>query len=75
MQSYLDLLNVDEFWDKKENFNDDRWEVSFYCKDCKKIVETNRVDPKWYIFECKECSWKNIVLGTLSGLKENYRIK
>ena len=75
MKDYLDLLNVDEFWDKKVNFNDERWEVAYYCKDCKKIVEVNRVDPKWYIFECKECESKNIVLGTLSGLKENYRIK
>jgi len=75
MKDYLDLLNVDEFWDKKVTFNDERWEVAYYCKDCKEIVEADRLEPKWFIFECKKCNWKNIVLGTLSWLKENYRIK
>ena len=74
MSNYNDLLNVEEFWDKKHNFDEDRWEVSFYCKDCKEIVEVERLDPKGYVFKCKKCGWENIVLGTASGLKENYRI-
>lgn len=27
---------------KRETFNDERWDVAFYCKDCEEIVETDR---------------------------------
>jgi len=72
--AYTDLINIDEFT-KRESFSKERWDVSFYCKDCKCIVETDRKTPKWYIFLCKKCSGKNIVLGTAEGLKSNYKIK
>jgi len=72
--SYSDLINIDEF-KKRETFSEERWDISFYCKDCKKIVETNRETPKWYVFLCKECSWKNISLWTCEWLKSNYKIK
>jgi len=72
--SYQDLINIEEF-DKRDTFNQERWEVSFYCKDCKKIVGTDRKDPKWYTFHCTICKWKNIVIGTKEGLKNNYKIK
>lgn len=72
--SYTDLVNIEEF-EKRENFNMERWDVSFYCKDCKKLVETERPNPQWYTFLCKICEWKNIVIGTKEGLKSNYKIK
>jgi Zn finger protein HypA/HybF involved in hydrogenase expression len=72
--SYTDLINIDEFT-KRETFSEERWDVSFYCKDCKKIVETTRQNPKSYVFICKECEGKNIALWTLEWLKANYKIK
>lgn len=72
--SYTDLVNIEEF-EKRENFNMERWDVSFYCKDCKKLVKTERPNPQWYTFLCKICEWKNIVIGTEEGLKSNYKIK
>jgi len=75
MSNFWDLINIDEYWDKREQFNSERWDISFYCKDCKEIVETDRPNPKEYIFICKKCEWKNTVIGTLEGLKSNYRIK
>lgn len=72
--SYSDLINVDEF-EKKEYFSQERWEVSFYCKDCKKLVETNRPNPNGYTFICKVCEWENIVIWTQEWLKTNYRLK
>ena len=38
MNTFWDLVNIEEF-DKRDYFKEDRWEVSFYCKDCKEIVE------------------------------------
>lgn len=73
--SYWDLINIDELWDKRENFVQERGDVSFFCKDCQKIVETDRINPKWYSFKCKLCSWKNIAIWTLEWLKANYKIK
>lgn len=72
--SYQDLINIDDF-EKRETFNKERWEVSFYCKDCKSLVETERPNPKWYTFVCKKCGGKNIVIGTQEGLKSNYKLK
>ncbi len=74
MSTYWDLVNIEEF-DKKDYFKEERWSVSFYCKDCKKLVETDRPNKKWYTFICKECKWENIAIWTEEWLKTNYRIK
>lgn len=74
MSIISDLVNIEEF-DKKDYFEPERWEVSFYCRDCKKIVETNRPNPKGYVFVCKICKENNISIWTLEWLKSNYRIK
>lgn len=73
--SYWDLINIDDFWSKRDEFSTERWEVSFYCKDCTKLVEVDRPNPKGYKFVCKECKWNNIAVGTQEGLKSNYKIK
>lgn len=72
--NYKDLININDF-EKRENFNYERWWVAFYCKDCEEIVETYRKNQDWYIFVCKKCAWTNIVIWTLEWLKENYKIK
>lgn len=72
MSNFWDLVNIEEFWEKRNYFETERWEVSFYCKDCEEIVETERTKPKQYIFTCKKCEWKNIAIWTQAGLKENY---
>lgn len=74
MSNFWDLINIEEF-DKRENFTDERWDVSFYCKDCKTLVEAIRPNTKWYTFVCPKCKWKNIAVWTLQGLKSNYKIK
>ncbi len=73
--NYSDLLNVDDFWEKRITFSQERWDVSFYCKDCEEIVETQRPKQNEYTFICQKCSWQNIAIGTFEWLKENYRVK
>ena len=72
--SYSDLINIEDF-EKRETFNPERWWVAFYCKECKKIVETNRPKSNGYTFVCKECKSKNISIWTKEWLLKNYRIK
>lgn len=74
MSNYWDLINIEEF-EKKETFSQERWEVSFYCKDCRELVKANRPDPKGYIFICPKCEWKNIAIWTEEWLKTKYKIK
>lgn len=74
MSNFWDLTNIEEF-SKKEHFIEERWNVSFFCKDCQKIVEINRPNPEWYIFICKNCNSKNISIWTLEWIKERYKIK
>ncbi len=75
MSNFWDLVNIEQFWEKRETFNADRGDVSFYCKDCEVIVETERKNPRGYIFICQKCEGKNIAIWTQEWLKENYRIK
>lgn len=70
--TYHDLVNVEEFA-KREYFNQERGWVAFYCKDCKKIVETTRPNTNWYTFVCKECEGKNVVIWTHEWLTDNYK--
>lgn len=72
MADFGDLVNIEEFWERRETFSPERGEVAFYCKDCEKMVETERKEWKKYIFVCKSCSGKNIAIGTEAGLKDNY---
>lgn len=74
MSTFWDLVNIEEF-SKKDYFNPERWDVSFYCKDCKKIVEAERPNKKWYTFICPFCKWKKIAVWTEEWLKINYKIK
>ena len=74
MSDFWDLINIEEF-DKRENFTKERWNVSFYCKDCKKIVNAIRPQTKWYVFVCPDCKWRHIAIWTQEWLKTNYRIK
>jgi len=75
MSNFGDLVNIEEFWDKREDFSEERWEVTFYCKDCKKIVETTRENPSSFKFFCKECNWENIAVWTEAGIKSKFKIK
>lgn len=72
MADFWDLVNIEEFWEKRNYFETERWEISFYCKDCEELVETNRDKPKQYIFSCVKCNGKNIAIWTHAWLKENY---
>jgi Zn finger protein HypA/HybF involved in hydrogenase expression len=74
MSNFWDLINIEEF-EKRDNFIKERWEVSFYCKDCRKLVKADRPNTQWYKFLCPDCKWERIVLWTEQGLKTNYKIK
>jgi Zn finger protein HypA/HybF involved in hydrogenase expression len=74
MSNFWDLINIEEF-EKRETFSEDRWEIAFYCKDCKKLVEAERPDSQWYTFICPLCKWEKVVIWTEEWLKANYKIK
>lgn len=78
--SYTDLVNVPSFGKKRENnFNPERGDISFYCRDCRKIVDAINLPPqkigkkmREYLYECPLCHGHNIAIGTLEWLKEHY---
>ncbi len=47
--------------------------ILFYCKDCGKIVDTERVGKK-YVYKCKICGTKNVAFGTDKSIKSFFRI-
>lgn len=75
MTHFWDLVNIEEFGDKRNNFEQERGGVAFYCKDCQTLVEVERPNPQGYTFVCKICTWKNIVIGTQAGLQDMYKRK
>ena len=48
--------------------------IVFYCKDCNKIVDTNKVGRK-YVYKCKECGTKNVAFGTEKSITSFFHIK
>jgi len=74
MSNFWDLINIDEYWDKREQFNPDRGWIAYYCKNCKKIVDVEKKEDNLN-FLCKECLSNEIVIWTLEWLKSNYKIK
>ncbi len=75
MWNYSDLINVEEFGDKREYFEEDRGGIAYYCKDCEALVDAERKHPKKFVFECKICQGNNVSLWTLESLKTKYKIK
>ena len=72
MSTYNDLINIPSFWKKKEDFKEERWPVQFYCRDCRKIVEVERLDENKYVYECNLCKWRNISIWTQEWLTDHY---
>lgn len=48
--------------------------IVFYCKDCGKIVDTERIGKK-YVYKCKVCGTKNVAFGTEKSIKSFFRIQ
>jgi len=48
-------------------------DLVFYCKDCRKIVETTPVGKK-FVYTCNICKTKNVAFGTLKSIKNFYRV-
>ncbi|MBD3360930.1 hypothetical protein GF366_03965 [Candidatus Peregrinibacteria bacterium] len=47
--------------------------IIFYCKDCEKIVDTERVGRK-YVYKCKKCGTKNVAFGTERSIRSFFRL-
>jgi len=47
--------------------------ILFYCKDCGKIVDTERIGKK-YVYKCKICGTKNVAFGTDKSIKSFFRV-
>jgi hypothetical protein len=48
--------------------------VVFYCKDCEKIVDTNKVGSK-YVYTCKICGTKNVAFGTKKSIFSFFHVE
>lgn len=53
---------------------EDRGGIVFYCKDCEKIVATDRVGMR-YVYKCKKCKTKNVAFGTEASIKKFFHIE
>lgn len=47
--------------------------IIFYCKDCGKVVDTEKVGKK-YVYKCKVCGTKNVAFGTEKSIRSFFRI-
>ena len=81
--SYLDLVNVPSFGKKREStFNPERWEMAYWCRDCRKQVEPIHLEPqkvgkqvREFLYECPICHGRRVAIGTVEWLKEHYERK
>jgi Zn finger protein HypA/HybF involved in hydrogenase expression len=70
--SYNDLVNVPSFGKKRENFDPERGDVVFYCRDCSKVVEAIQIHPVKLRYECSLCKGHNLSIGTNSSVRDFY---
>jgi len=49
-------------------------EILYYCKDCEKFVDAQKVGRK-YVFRCPICKTKNVAFGTEKSLKNFFHIE
>lgn len=49
-------------------------EILYYCKDCQKIVNAQKVGRK-FVFRCPICKTKNVAFGTEKSLKNFFHIE
>ncbi len=59
--------------------DDEKNEVSFYCKTCKKFVEVQRIPSlskkrKKVQFSCNECHKKTVFYGTKRGINAHFHL-
>lgn len=47
--------------------------IVYYCKDCEKIVDADRVGRK-YVFKCPICKTKNVAFGTEKSIRSFYHL-
>ncbi|MBU2524729.1 hypothetical protein KKG71_06075 [Patescibacteria group bacterium] len=52
----------------------DTCKIIFYCKDCEKIVDAEKINNK-YNYTCKVCKSKQVAFGTEQSINSFYRIK
>jgi hypothetical protein len=56
-------------------YEEKTWDtVVFYCKDCEKIVPTDRAGKK-YVYVCKMCGTKNVAFGTLKSIQNYFHVE
>lgn len=48
--------------------------ILFYCKDCDKIVDTERFGKK-YVYKCKKCGTKNVAFGTKKSIYSFFHVQ
>lgn len=78
--SYTDLTNVSAFGKKREpDFEQERGEIMYYCRDCRKRVEAIPLPPqkigkrlKEHLHECPLCHGQNIAIGTEASVRAVY---
>lgn len=49
-------------------------DIHYYCKDCEKIVDAQKVGRK-YVFRCPICKTKNVAFGTEKSLTNFFHLK
>ncbi len=54
--------------------NDLKAPITFFCKDCQKIVDATPVGNK-FVYRCKVCGTKNVAFGTEKSVKNFFHIK
>lgn len=72
---YDSLINLDKK-DFSKVIDEEKKEVAFYCKKCKKFVDVSqkKVDKK-RVLSCKLCDGNDLLYGTKEGLSSYFVYK
>lgn len=63
--------------EKKNKFSEEFDGIVFYCRDCKKLVDVEKMSPtkkQKMKFKCQECTSKSVLYGTKRGIEAYFHI-
>ena len=67
----------EESEEKKNKFSEEFDGIVFYCRDCKKLVDVEKMPPtkrQKIKFKCQECTSKSVLYGTKRGIEAYFHI-
>ena len=61
--------------ENEDDYSGRRGAITYYCRDCHKLITPKKHKKKAYRFVCSECEGENVAWGTEASINAHFRLK